>query len=114
MKDGSSRMRRSGASCFLGAPITSYPDPSAASSLDEQALEDLTSIRAYFEQFNPQVLRARRLVGAADSLAEHAERGRSLADRHELLAVWPYLISYRIHGHTVQIIRLRHGARQQS
>jgi toxin ParE1/3/4 len=81
-----------------------------------QALEDLASIRAYFGQFNPQAAArlASRLVDAADSLAEHAERGRSLADRHELLAVWPYLISYRILGDAVQIIRLRHGSRQKS
>ncbi len=47
---------------------------------------------------------------AADSLEEFADRGRAADERHrELLAVWPYIIRYRIEAKRVVILRIRHG-----
>ena len=47
---------------------------------------------------------------AADSLEEFAERGRAAGEQYrELLAVWPYIIRYRIDAERVVILRIRHG-----
>jgi toxin ParE1/3/4 len=81
----------------------------------EPAVADPAGIRAYFSQFNPAAASrlAVRLKHSADSLGDYAERGRPLgAGRRELVAVWPYRISYRISDDVVQIIRIRHGAQR--
>ena len=83
----------------------------------QAARRDLEGIRAYIGQFNPTAAArfAGRLVVAAASLAELAERGRSVAEgRRELAAVYPYLIRYRVAGDVVFILRIRHGARRQA
>ncbi len=55
---------------------------------------------------------AERPLTAAQSLADHAERGRPFPkSRRELTVIWPYLIVYRIEGDDVFILRVRHGAR---
>lgn len=75
---------------------------------------DLAGIRAYIGQFNPTAAArfAIRLVLAADSLVELAERGRPIRDgRRELAALPPYLIRYRVAGDVVFVLRIRHGAR---
>lgn len=75
------------------------------------AVDDLKSIRDYIGQFNPAAAArvAERLVTAADSLEEFADRGRAMTERHrELLAVWPYIIRYRIEPERVVILRIRH------
>ena len=47
---------------------------------------------------------ASRILAAADSLADFAERGRSTGrDRRELAITPPYLIRYRVRGDLVQI-----------
>jgi plasmid stabilization system protein ParE len=76
---------------------------------------DLAGIRAYIGQFNPTAAArfATRLVLAADSLAEMAERGRPIrGGRRELAASPPYLIRYRVAADVVFILRVRHGARR--
>ena len=79
------------------------------------AVDDLKSIRDYIGQFNPAAAArvAERLVTTADSLEEFADRGRAAANStRELLAVWPYIIRYRIEAERVVILRIRHGHRQ--
>lgn len=52
---------------------------------------------------------------AANSLSEHPERGREMSrGLRELTVVHPYLIRYRIRDDTVTILRVRHGARQDT
>jgi len=80
-----------------------------------EARANLAGIRAYISQFNP--LAARRLatgiVTAADSLEDHAERGRRIRGTvRELSAIYPYLIRYQIEDDRVLILRVRHGARR--
>ena len=80
------------------------------------AVDDLISIRTYIDQFNPSAAAhiAERLVTAADSLEEFADRGRATTERHrELLAIWPYIIRYRIEPERVVILRIRHGHQQR-
>jgi toxin ParE1/3/4 len=80
-----------------------------------EARDNLRGIFGYVSAFNASA--AFRLAGrlqiAADSLAEHPERGRE-APRglRELAAIHPYLIRYRIQDDAVIILRIRHGARE--
>ncbi|HEX4098142.1 MAG TPA: type II toxin-antitoxin system RelE/ParE family toxin [Caulobacteraceae bacterium] len=81
----------------------------------DRALTSLDSIETYIAQFNPLAARrvARRLADAGNALAHYPERGRPVSGgRRELAAVWPYLIRYSFDGDTVQILRIRHGARR--
>ncbi|MDR3435493.1 type II toxin-antitoxin system RelE/ParE family toxin [Telmatospirillum sp.] len=56
---------------------------------------------------------ATTLIATAQSLEQFAERGRTIkGGRRELVAVWPYVIRYRIEAQTVMILRVRHGARR--
>jgi len=80
-----------------------------------KAANDLAAIRAYVGQFNP--LAAARLsadlMTAAESLALHPNRGRSISPkRRELAVVPPYLIRYRVATDAVYISTIRHGARR--
>jgi addiction module RelE/StbE family toxin len=79
-----------------------------------RALADLTAIRDYIGQFSPLAAQrmALRLRSAAESLAEHPERGRlATATLRELVAVPPYVIRYYVGDGVVTIIRIRHAAR---
>jgi len=76
----------------------------------------LQSIRAYIGQFNPSAAQrmGERLLAAAESLGDYAERGRPIAkNRRELTIIWPYLILYRIAGDDVFVLRVRHGAQRR-
>ncbi len=80
-----------------------------------EAVANFKSIYGYVSAFNaPAAARlARRLQAAANSLADHPERGRETArGLRELAIIHPYLIRYRIRDDAVIILRIRHGARQ--
>jgi addiction module RelE/StbE family toxin len=80
-----------------------------------RAQSDLAGIRDYVSQFAPLAAQrlAMRLIGAAESLSEHPLRGRSIGgDRRAIVAIPPYHIRYRVIGETVEIITIRHGARE--
>jgi len=75
----------------------------------------LETIRAYIGQFSPLAAQrmALRLIAAGMSLADFPERGRAIGKgRRELVTVPPYLMRYRIRGETVEILAVRHGARE--
>jgi len=79
-----------------------------------RALADLTAIRDYIGQFSPLAAQrmALRLRSAAESLAEHPERGRlATVTLRELVVVSPYVIRYHVGDGVVTIIRIRHAAR---
>jgi toxin ParE1/3/4 len=81
-----------------------------------EAVANLRGIFGYVSAFNaPAAGRlARRLQIAADSLAEHPERGRlASAGLRELAVIHPYLIRYRIRDDAVIILRIRHGAQKE-
>ena len=79
-----------------------------------EAAENLDSIVAYIEAFNPAAAQrmGERLVLMAESLAEFSERGRPTADgKREMTIVPPYVLRYIVAGDQVLILRIRHGAR---
>lgn len=82
--------------------------------LSGRALRDLERIDAYISQFAPLAAQrfTARLRAAVNSLAEQPDRGRPVGQFRELVAVWPYVIRYRISGGTVQIARIKHGAQR--
>lgn len=80
-----------------------------------EAVANLRSIFGYVSAFNATAAArlAQRLQAAADSLAEHPERGREASfGMRELAVIYPYLIRYRVRGDAVIILRIRHGARE--
>ncbi|HME21558.1 MAG TPA: type II toxin-antitoxin system RelE/ParE family toxin [Acetobacteraceae bacterium] len=80
------------------------------------ALANLRAIRTYLAQFNPRAAEALadRLISAGNSLENSPGRGRSVpgTEMRELVTVSPYIIRYRIVGHQVVILRVRHRARR--
>ena len=82
-----------------------------------EAVTNVELIRAYIQQFDPGASRrvAERLIAAVDSLAQFPDRGRPVSDgRRELVTISPYLIRYRVSGDTVIVLRVRHGAREET
>lgn len=88
-------------------------------SWTEQAAADLAAIADYIARSSPQAAArvARKVVDAADSLSELAERGRHVPEPElaslglrELLPA-AYRLIYRVETETVSIITVVHGAR---
>ena len=70
----------------------------------DEAVRNLDNIAAYLNELNPSAVNrlAASLLDAADSLADHAERGRSFGSgRRELTVLHPSIIRYRIEASTV-------------
>jgi len=81
------------------------------------ARTDLARIRAYISNDNPEAASrmAVELIAACDRLELFPERGRPglVPGTRELTTVWPYVISYRIRGGVVEILRIWHGAQHR-
>ena len=81
-----------------------------------EALANLELIRAYIEQFDPNAAArlTARLFAAGDSLRDYPNRGRPAEDGlRELPTVRPYVVQYEVHGETVYILRIKHGAQRR-
>lgn len=79
----------------------------------KRALADLMAIREYIGRFIPLAAQriAARLRSAAESLAEHPERGRlATGTLRELVVAPPYVIRYYFGDDAVRIVRIRHAA----
>jgi addiction module RelE/StbE family toxin len=84
----------------------------------DEALADLSSIRAYLAERNPDAANriGRRIVEATDSLDMHPNRGKPglVEGTREITTVWPYVIVYRVTPAEVQILRVWHGAQDRA
>ena len=83
-----------------------------------QAIGDVARITQYIAAENPVAAArvARELLIAGDSLVMFPRRGRpsSLLGRRELVAVWPYVIVYRLLADdSVDILRVWHAAQDR-
>ncbi len=79
------------------------------------ARQDVQQIWNYVSQFAPLAAQrlVLRLVTTGDSLSEYPIRGRSIGGGiRELTIVAPYLIQYRVENGVVDILTVRHGARE--
>lgn len=80
----------------------------------DEAIAHLEAIVAYITAFNPAAADrlGRRLIEAANSLAEFSDRGREApGGLREMTIIWPYVLRYRVETEQVIILRIRHGAR---
>jgi len=82
----------------------------------DEALDDLSSILTFLNERNPSLADryGRRLVQAADALADLPHRGKpGLVDgTREVTTVWPYVIVYRV-ASVVELLRVWHGAQDR-
>jgi toxin ParE1/3/4 len=87
-------------------------------TLTGPALADLTRIRDHIGQDSPAAANrvAVQIVAACDRLEYLPERGRPglVPGTRELVALWPYVIVYRVDPEAVQILRIWHGAQDRS
>ncbi|WP_409013035.1 type II toxin-antitoxin system RelE/ParE family toxin [Brevundimonas sp.] len=79
------------------------------------ARQHVEHIRKYISQLSP--LAARRfallLVTTGESLSAYPMRGRPVSSGiRDLAIVAPYLIQYRLQNGVVEILTIRHGARE--
>ena len=81
------------------------------------ALQSLASIREYIGRENPAAANrvAVQLVAACDRLEYLPERGRPglKPGTRELVALWPYIIVYRLSPGGVEILNIWHGAQER-
>lgn len=80
-----------------------------------RAQRDLVGIKAYIARDAPGAaeIHGRRLYDAAESLTDHAGRGRLLTSGARMwTAVRPHLIYYDVDGDLVIILHIRHASRR--
>lgn len=81
------------------------------------ALRSLATIRAYIGRENLAAANrvAVQIVAACDRLEYLPERGRPglVPGTRELVALWPYVIVYRITSAAVEIVNIWHGAQDR-
>lgn len=82
-----------------------------------RAIRHLIDIRAYIAAHNPAAAEAVsiRVVEASERLAmmpEFGRPGRVLGTRELVVFRTPYIIVYRVKGETIEIVAVRHGARE--
>ena len=80
----------------------------------DRAGADLREIRAYVARDNAIAAQrlAERISAAADGLIALPHKGRVVRPGlRQIVAVYPYLIRYRIRGNAIEITRVYHGAR---
>jgi addiction module RelE/StbE family toxin len=86
--------------------------------LTRAALSDLAAIRKYIGRQNPAAASriAIQLVATCDRLEHLPERGRPglVPGTRELVAMWPYVIVYRVHADKVRVLRIWHGAQART
>lgn len=80
-----------------------------------QAARNLTSIRRYIEQFNPEAAgsTAKRILQSVRAVSEHphiGRAGRNARTREFPVPGTPYLIVYMMQDATLEIVAVLHGA----
>ena len=86
-------------------------DPYTNVEWSPRAARDLDALHDYIAAERPKVAAdmKRRLVKAADGLANYPDQGRPAGRSRELVTVYPFVIRYRrVHGRVV-IVRVKHG-----
>ncbi len=95
--------------------MTDDKPPSRRVIWSDRSRRDLENIRAYIGQFKPLAAQrfTARLVATVESLADYPHRGRVVSPQvRELTTVAPYLVRYRVTANAVQVVWIKHGARQ--
>ena len=83
-----------------------------------EAIEDIASLRAYIEQDDPAAAQrvALHIVRNIETLlSQHSDMGRPgrvPGTRELVIPRTPFIVPYRVHGDTIQVLRVLHGARR--
>lgn len=83
-----------------------------------KAIQDLDLLRAYIAEESPanaERVALRILHDVEESLPDHPEMGRPgrvPGTRELAIPRTPYIVPYRMHRQTIQILRVYHGARR--
>jgi len=83
-----------------------------------EAIADLIALRAYIDQDDPAAAQrvALHIVRNVETLLpnspEMARPGRVAGTRELVVPRTPYIVPYRLVGHTIQVLRVFHGARR--
>ncbi len=83
-----------------------------------EALEDLAALREFIERDDPAAARrtALRIVEAVETLIRANPKvgrpGRLSGTRELVIARTPFVVPYRLHEGTIEVLRVFHGARR--
>ena len=83
-----------------------------------EAIDDLTSLRAYIAEDNPAAARtvALSILHNIEQLLSNNPKmgrpGRVPGTRELVIPKTPFIAPYRLHGNFIQILRVYHGARR--
>ena len=86
--------------------------------LAPQALDDLRSLHAYIAEESPVAAHrvAKRIVDNVQTLLsenpEIGRPGRVAGTRELVIPKTPFVVTYRLRGQTVEVLRVYHGARK--
>ncbi|MGO8814652.1 MAG: type II toxin-antitoxin system RelE/ParE family toxin [Terriglobia bacterium] len=82
----------------------------------KRALANLDAEAAFIARDHPAAARVvEAIAGTVELLAQHpalGRPGRVEGTRELVVPDTPYLVPYRVRGHTVEILRVFHGARK--
>jgi toxin ParE1/3/4 len=83
------------------------------------AVDDLEAVKNYLDIHHPQFSRStiRKLYDGVRSLKSMPERGRiglAPGTREIVFHPLPYIVSYRVKGQAVEILRIYHGAQNRT
>jgi addiction module RelE/StbE family toxin len=83
-----------------------------------EGLDDLAALRAYIEKDNPSAAQriALHIIHNVEILLpaspEMGRPGRVPGTRELVIPRTPFIVPYRLHDNTIQILRVLHGARR--
>jgi toxin ParE1/3/4 len=83
-----------------------------------ESAEDLAALRAFIAADSPSAAKrvVRRIAEMAETLPpqnpEIGRRGRAPGTRELVISQTPFLVAYRVHNETVEVLRVLHGAQR--
>jgi toxin ParE1/3/4 len=83
-----------------------------------ESAEDLAALRAFIAANSPSAAKrvVRRIAEVVETLLpqnpEIGRRGRRPGTREPVISQTPFLVAYRIHNETIEILRVLHGAQR--
>jgi toxin ParE1/3/4 len=83
-----------------------------------ESAEDLAALRAFIAADSPSAAKrvVRRIAEMVETLPpqnpEIGRRGRAPGTRELVISQTPFLVAYRVHNETVEVLRVLHGAQR--
>ncbi|HEY6520775.1 MAG TPA: type II toxin-antitoxin system RelE/ParE family toxin [Roseiarcus sp.] len=83
-----------------------------------ESAEDLAALRAFIAADSPSAAKrvVRRIAETVETLLrqnpEIGRRGRAPGTRELVISQTPFLVAYRVHNETIEVLRVLHGAQR--